>query len=588
MGCKRTTTFNYKFVNYQEGIYVGYRYYETRFVDNATGKVDEVAYQKAVQYPFGYGLSYTNFKQEITSMKEDGDEIEVKVKVTNTGEVAGKDVAQVYYTAPYTAGGIEKSHVVLAGFGKTEVLEPGKSEELAIRFDRDDLASYDEKNEKAYVLDAGNYEIKLMNNAHDVLDSKTYTVAQKEVRKQRTSDKAEVTNAFEYAVGDVNYVTRNDWAGTLPTKRTSDKEATDAVAKEVDRENFRIDADAETPVDKVEAEKNGLRLADLVGADYDDERWEKLVAQMTVAEMAALIGHGGYATIAVKSVDKPAVVDLDGPAGINGIFQGIKGIQYNSEVVVASTWNTALAEEMGDAFAKEALAHGIVGLYAPAVNIHRSPFSGRNFEYYSEDPVVSGQMASALVKKALDNGVYTFTKHFALNDQEDNREGVATWSNEQAIREVYLKAFELPVKEGGATAIMSSFNRIGTLWAGGNSDLLNTVLRGEWGFHGMVITDYDGQSYMSPDQAIRNGGDLMLTPVGDDPTTLSTGTKEGVAALRQASKNILYTIAHSAALDIYKPKTKWWLVVLVAANIVLVALVGLGLVKLTAKKKEVA
>ncbi|MGT2951084.1 beta-glucosidase [Streptococcus cuniculi] len=587
-GAKEPQTFNYKFVNYQEGIYVGYRYYETRFVDNATGQMDEAAYQKAVQYPFGYGLSYTNFKQEITGMKEDGDEIEVTVKVTNTGDVAGKDVAQVYYTAPYTAGGIEKSHVVLAGFDKTEVLEPGKSEELAIRFDRDDLASYDDKTEKAYVLDAGNYDIKLMNNAHDVLDSKTYTVAQKEVRKQRTSDKAEVTNAFEYAVGDVKYVTRDDWEGTLPTERTKDKEATDAIAKEVERTNFRIDADAETPVDKVEAEKNGLRLVDLVGADYEDERWDKLVAQMTVAEMTALIGHGGYATVAVKSVDKPAVVDLDGPAGINGIFQGIKGIQYNSEVVVASTWNTDLAEEMGDAFAKEALAHGIVGLYAPAVNIHRSPFSGRNFEYYSEDPVVSGKMASALVKKALENGVYTFTKHFALNDQEDNREGVATWSNEQAIREVYLKAFEIPVKEGGATAIMSSFNRIGTLWAGGNGDLLNTVLRDEWGFRGMVITDFDGQNYMSPDQAIRNGGDLMLTPVGDDPTALSTGTKEGVAALRQASKNILYTIAHSAAFDIYKPKTKWWLVVLVTANIALIALVGLGLVKLTAKKKEVA
>lgn len=587
-GSKELQTFNYKFVDYQEGIYVGYRYYETRFVDNATGQMDEAAYHKAVQYPFGYGLSYTNFKQEITGMKEDGDEIEVTVKVTNTGDVAGKDVAQVYYTAPYTAGGIEKSHVVLAGFDKTEVLEPGKSEELAIRFDRDDLASYDDKTEKAYVLDAGNYEIKLMNNAHDVLDSKIYTVAQKEVRKQRTSDKAEVTNAFEYAVGDVNYVTRNDWEGTLPTKRTSDKEASDEIAKEVDRTNFRIDADAETPVDKVEPEKNGLRLVDLVGADYDDERWDKLVAQMTVAEMTALIGHGGYATVAVKSVDKPAVVDLDGPAGINGIFQNIKGIQYNSEVVVASTWNTDLAEEMGDAFAKEALAHGVVGLYAPAVNIHRSPFSGRNFEYYSEDPVVSGQMASALVKKALENGVYTFTKHFALNDQEDNRDGVVTWSNEQAIREVYLKAFEIPVKEGGTTAIMSSFNRIGAIWAGGNGDLLNTVLRDEWGFRGMVITDYDGHTYMNPDQAIRNGGDLMLTPVGDEPTAVSTGTKEGVAALRQASKNILYTIAHSAAFDIYKPKTKWWLVVLVAANIALIALVGLGLVKLTAKKKEVA
>lgn len=585
-GAKEPQTFNYKFVNYQEGIYLGYRYYETRFVNNATGQVDEAAYDRAVQYPFGYGLSYTNFDQEITSMKENGDQIEVNVKVTNTGDVAGKDVAQVYYTAPYTAGGIEKSHVVLAGFDKTEVLEPGASEELTIAFDRDDLASYDYKTEKAYVLDAGQYEIKLMNNAHDVLDSETYTVAQKEVRNQRTSDKAEVTNAFEYAVGDVKYLSRNDWAGTEQTERTKDQEASEQVAQEIENTNFRFDQSAETPIDAVETKDNGLRLVDLVGADYDDERWEQLLDQMSVDEMANLIGFGGYATGAVKSIDKPAVVDIDGPAGINGIFQGIKGIQYNSEVVVASTWNTYLAEKMGDAFAKEALAHGIVGLYAPAVNIHRSPFSGRNFEYYSEDPLISGKMAGALVAKALENGVYTFTKHFALNDQEDNREGVATWSNEQAIREIYLKAFEIPVKEGGATAIMSSFNRIGTLWAGGNADLLSTVLRDEWGFRGMVITDYDGQEYMNPDQAIRNGGDLMLSTLGDTPTKASTGTKEGVESLRRASKNILYTVAHSAAFDIYKPKAKTWLIALVAANIILVGLTGLGLVKLTGKKKE--
>ncbi|HEL1971262.1 TPA: fibronectin type III-like domain-contianing protein [Streptococcus suis] len=585
-GAKEPQIFNYKFVNYQEGIYLGYRYYETRFVDNATGQVDESAYDKVVQYPFGYGLSYTNFDQEITSMKEKGDKIEVNVKVTNTGDVAGKEVAQIYYTAPYTEGGVEKSHVVLAGFDKTEVLEPGKSEELTISFDRDDMASYDEKTEKAYVLDKGDYQIKLMNNAHDVLDSETYTVDSKEVLNQRSSDKAEVTNAFEYTVGDVNYVTRADWDGTLPTERTKDKEASEQIAAEVDRSNFCIDESSETPIDTVTTEDNGLRLVDLIGADYDDERWEQLVAQMSVDEMVNLVGFGGYATGAVKSIDKPAVVDLDGPAGINGIFQGIKGTQYNSEVVVASTWNTDLAEEMGDAFAKEALAHGIVGLYAPAVNIHRSPFSGRNFEYYSEDPLISGKMASSLVAKALENGVYTFTKHFALNDQEDNREGVATWSNEQAMREIYLKAFEIPVKEGGATAIMSSFNRIGTLWAGGNSDLLNTVLRDEWGFRGMVITDFDGQDYMSPDQAIRNGGDLMLTPVGDAPTATSTGTEEGVSALRQASKNILYTVAHSAAFDIYKPKIKWWIVALVASNIALIGLTGLGLVELTGKKKE--
>lgn len=585
-GAKEPQTFNYKFVNYQEGIYLGYRYYETRFVDNATGKMDEAAYDRTVQYPFGYGLSYTNFDKEITSMKEAGDKIEVTVKVTNTGDVAGKDVAQIYYTAPYTAGGIEKSHVVLAGFDKTKTLEPGQSDNLTIAFDRDDLASYDYKTEKAYVLDAGKYEIKLMNNAHDVIDSETYTVASKEVRKQRSSDKAEVTNAFEYAIGEIKYLSRNDWAGTEQTERTKDQEASAQVAEEIDNKNFRIDENSETPVNNVATKDNNLRLVDLVGADYDDERWDKLVAQMSVDEMTKLIGFGGYATGAVKSIDKPAVVDLDGPAGINGIFQGIKGIQYNSEVVVASTWNTDLAEKMGDAFAKEALAHGIVGLYAPAVNIHRSPFSGRNFEYYSEDPLISGKMASALVAKALENGVYTFTKHFALNDQEDNREGVATWSNEQAIREIYLKAFEIPVKEGGATAIMSSFNRIGTLWAGGNKDLLDTVLRKEWGFHGMVITDYDGQEYMSPDQAIRNGGDLMLSTLGDMPTAVSTGTEEGVTALRRASKNILYTVAHSAAFDIYKPKTKWWIVALVAGNVALIGLTGLGLIKVTGKKAE--
>lgn len=584
-GAKEPQTFNHKFVDYQEGIYVGYRYYETRFVDNATGKVDEEAYDKTVQYPFGYGLSYTKFKQEILNVKDNGDKIDVNVKITNTGDVAGREVAQVYYTAPYTAGGIEKSHVVLAGFDKTEILEPGASEEMTISFDRDDLASYDEKTEKAYVLDAGKYSIKLMNNAHDVLDSEDYTVDSKEVLKQRSSDKSEVTNAFEYAIGEVSYLSRQDWS-KVPTERTKDREATEEIGKEMDWSNHRVDAKSEAALDKVKTEDNGLRLVDLVNADYDDERWEKLIAQMSVDEMAKLIGFGGYATGAVKSIDKPAVVDIDGPAGINGIFQGIKGIQYNSEVVVASTWNTDLATEMGDAFAKEALAHGVVGLYAPAVNIHRSPFSGRNFEYYSEDPFISGKMASALAKKALENGVYTFTKHFALNDQENNREGIATWSNEQAIREVYLKAFEIPVKEGGATAIMSSFNRIGTLWAGGNSDLLQTVLRDEWGFKGMVITDYDGQAYMSPDQAIRNGGDLMLSTLGDMPTEASTGTEEGVQALRRATKNVLYTVAHSAAFDLYKPKTKWWIVGLVAGNIALIGLTGLGLVKLTGKKAD--
>ncbi|MGT2753852.1 glycoside hydrolase family 3 protein [Streptococcus ovis] len=585
-GQSKPETHQYKFLNYQEGIYVGYRYYETRYVDNATGQVDEAAYDAAVQYPFGYGMSYTDFKQEIKDVKEADGKIEVTVEVTNTGDVAGKDVAQVYYTAPYTVGGIEKSHVVLAGFDKTEVLEPGASETLTITYDRDDMASYDYKGDKSYVLDAGTYQIKLMNNAHDVLDSEEYKVEKKEVIKQRISDKIEVSNLFDDAAGDVAYVSRANWEATLPKERTADKEASEEIAAAMKSDN--VPAEDDPQAEKITVKDHGLRLVDMIGLDYDDEKWNQIVEQVSVEEMAQLIQFGGYATGAVKSVDKPAVVDLDGPAGINGIFQGIKGVQFNSEVVVASTWNLDLAEEMGDAFAKEALAHGIVGLYAPAVNIHRTPFSGRNFEYYSEDPFISGKMASALAKKALENGVYTFTKHFALNDQEDNREGVATWSNEQAIREIYLKAFEIPVKEGGATAIMSSFNRIGTTWAGGNKALLTNVLRDEWGFKGMVITDFAGAPHMYADQAIRAGNDLMLTPAGLMLTEKSTKTNVGQQAMRKATKNILYTVANSAAFEIYKPKTKWWIVGLVAGNVALIGLTAWGLYALTGKKKDEA
>lgn len=583
-GAPEPIKMNYKFVNYNEGIYMGYRFYETRFVDNTTGQVDEAKYREMVQYPFGYGLSYTQFKQQIKEMKQVGDDIVVTATVTNNGQVAGKDVSQVYFTAPYKQGGIEKSHVVLAGFAKTNVLQPGESQDVTITFKRDDLASYDYKGDRAYVLDEGKYEIKLMNNAHDVLDSKEYNVVAKEVLKKRSTDKSEVTNRFDDAAGDVVYVSRADWEGTLPKERTADKEASEDIAKALDIQNIQVKENA--PSNEITVKDNKLRLIDFAGLDYDDPKWDQLLEQVTVDEMFKLISFGGYATAEVPSVDKPAVVDLDGPAGINGIFQGIKGIQYNSEVVVASTFNVDLATQMGDAFAKEAIAHGIVGLYAPAVNIHRTPFAGRNFEYYSEDPTISGKMAAALVKKALENGVYTFTKHFALNDQEANREGVATWSNEQAIREIYLKAFEIPVKEGGATALMSAFNRIGTTWAGGHNELLNTVLRGEWGFKGMVITDFAGAPHMSADQAIQSGGDLMLTPAGLKLTEKSLGTPSGKTAMRQATKNILYTVANSKAFDVYKPKVKWWLWGLVAGNVIGLALVGFGLHKLTGKKKD--
>lgn len=571
------------FLNYNEGIYVGYRFYETRFINNETGECDEEAYKNTVQYPLGYGLSYTDFKQQIVGYDESDGNIKVEVKVTNIGDVAGKDVVQIYYTAPYYIGGIEKSHVVLADFGKTEMLEAGESETVTLQFAVEDMASYDYKNEKAYVLDEGKYEIKLMNNAHEVIDSREYTASETVVydeNNKRNSDDIAVTNQFDYAAGDLKYVSRSDWDGTLLTERTAEKEASPELISEIEKiiiENNDSDQD-------IVVKDNNLKLEDMIGLDYNDPKWDEILEQVSVDEMKKLIGYGGYATQAIESIDKPLVIDLDGPAGINGIFSGVTGIQYNSAVVIASTWNLELAYQMGEYFGEEAVSNGVAGLYAPAVNIHRTPFSGRNFEYYSEDSLISGKIASELVQGAKSKDVYCFVKHFALNDQETNRAGVCVWSNEQAIREIYLKAFEIPVKEGNTTAIMSSFNRIGTTWTGGNYDLLTTVLRNEWGFEGMVITDFDGEVYMNPDQAIRAGNDLMLTPMGDEPTTESTETNTGKQAMRQATKNILYTVANSAGIELGTTGMPNWMKLLIGMDVALLLLVTLGFYKTTHKK----
>ncbi|ENH96079.1 beta-glucosidase [Gracilibacillus halophilus YIM-C55.5] len=575
------------FLNYQEGIYVGYRYYETRYVDNQTGEVDEEAYENAVQYPFGYGLSYTDFTQEITNYQSNGDTITVDVEVTNTGNEAGKEVVQVYYTPPYDEGGIEKSHVELGAFDKTEMLEPGSSETVTLEIAAEDMASYDYQNEEAYVLEEGTYDIKLMNNAHDVLDTREYEVGETIVYNEgnkRASDQVVATNQFEDAQGDIQYVSRADWEGTLPTQRTQDKEASPELVEALETNPIEDNPEDED----ITFADHGLELADMKGLDYDDPKWQDLLEQISVDEMARLIGYGGYETQEVESINKPATTDLDGPAGINDLLSGVNGVQYMTEVVLGSTWNVDLAEKMGEYLANEATVYGVSGIYAPAMNIHRTPFSGRNFEYYSEDPFISGKMGAATVKGAMDQGVYTYIKHYALNDQETNRDGVAVWSNEQAIREIYLKAFELPVKEGGSTAIMSSFNRLGTLWAGDHYGLLTTVLRDEWGFEGMVITDWDQFPHMSPDSAIRAGNDLMLTTLGDEPTELSTETNTGRQAMRQATHNILYTVANSNALEINQKSYPNWLLLLGLGDIILLTLLSLGFYKLTHRKNKQA
>ncbi len=555
---------NCHYIDYCEGIYVGYRYYETAAYE---GFID---YNGSVAYPFGHGLSYTTFKQEMTSMKEKDGKIEVKVKVTNTGKVAGKEVAQVYFTAPYNkAENIEKSYVELAGFAKTGLLQPGASETLTIEFGVDEMAAFDYLGEKSYVLSAGDYEIKLMNNSHDVIDSKTYTVNKKVVYKEgkdgkRETDLIAAVGIFGYADGSketvpVKYMTRADMK--LPEK-TEARPASPAV-NATDNASYKNDSEAiatfpnEAVTVGVDA---GIKFKDMAGVPFDDPKWDEFMDQLTVQEMIDLISFGGYKNEAVASVEKPKCLDFDGPNGFNnqnasstGVAGGW-GVAYPNETVVSSTFSEEVAKLWGEALGIESREYSIPGWYAPGVNIHRSPYDGRNFEYFSEDPLLSGKISAKVVYGAAEYGLYCYVKHFAANETETDRasNGLFTWLNEQALREIYLVPFELSVKEGGTTAIMSSFNRIGDKWAGNNYQLLTTVLRNEWGFHGTVITDYymSMQAFMNPQWSIVAGNDLLLTGMEFlRPNWSNADLADPIIqqAARRAAKNIFYTTANSNA-----------------------------------------
>lgn len=594
----------YHYVDYTEGIYVGYRFYETRWMDNATGACDEDAYAAAVQYPFGYGLSYTTFDKEIANFTDDGETVTVEVNVTNTGSVAGKEVVQVYYTAPYTEGGIEKSHVVLAGFGKTNLLETGSSETVTITFSYEDMASYDYAGVKAqggaYVLEAGDYQIKLMDNAHDLIDSRTVTVETDVIYNDagagaRSTDLTAAVNHFDEATytEPITYVSRADWEGTLPTERAPEsREASEEVIALLTDPHHEEDESAEPIV----VADHGLTLTDMEGVAYDDEQWDLLLEQMSVEDMITLVTNGGWSTPAIASVGKPATSEIDGPAGMNNLMTGATGNQFTSEVLMGATWNAALVEEMGQVFGAELAANNVSGVYAPAMNLHRSPFGGRNFEYVSEDSLLSGKLMAAEVRGIQSNGVYCYCKHFALNDQETYRDvgGPATWSNEQAIRELYLKPFELAVKEGGSQGMMTSYNRIGGTWTGANAALLQDVLRGEWGFVGTVVTDAattaTGMLYMDLNAAVRAGNDLLLSLSVINPTadlTPTTETNTGNQALRQACKNILYTEANSRVLELAQETGQLpsWVYLLIVLDVAVVALEVLYFVKRTKKAK---
>ncbi len=605
------------FVDYVEGIYVGYRWYETA---DAEGYWDGVSnaygsgYDGVVQYPFGYGLSYTSFSWEVVDSSpsrrtvDRDSEISMTVRVTNTGGVAGRDVVELYCTPPYTTGGIEKASTVLVSYAKTKLLEPGESQDVTVSFTLDDVASYDYNDANGdgfcgYELDAGKYEVQLKRDAHEVADcegaSRTFNVPQTIECSDDLRTGASVENRFtgdatydgvsidgSNSGADITWLTRADFSGTFPKKCSADREMTDNVSTLNRYNESQVEADAVDYEDAsessvyVEAKGSGLgdsmKLADdgeltslghELGLDFYDERWEEVLDDISLDEMKNLVLHGYIQTQAIDSVGKSATKEVDGPSQVGSFNQLKKGVGYPDGTVLAQTWNASLAEEYGKQLGREASAIGVDGIYAPSTNIHRTPLGGRNFEYLSEDSTLSGTMAAQVVRGAKRAGVYCFIKHLAMNNQDSCRDSLYEWVTEQTLREFYLRPFKIAVQEGGATGFMSSYNRIGATWAGGNKALLIDVLRGEWGFCGTVITDYaDHQQYMNTDQMLRSGGDLYMDGVfgngsfaygfTGEELTAASGSSTGARAasyyqnLRRATKNILYTWLNARAVNL--------------------------------------
>ncbi|MBO4338784.1 MAG: glycoside hydrolase family 3 C-terminal domain-containing protein [Clostridia bacterium] len=529
-----TNTDSY-FVEYEEGIFVGYRYFET------------FAPEK-VMYPFGYGLSYTNFSQQLVSYSANKDTVKIKVKVTNTGKVSGKDVVEAYYCPPYTAGGIEKSVINLAGFEKTKELAPGKSQTVEITFDTRSMSSYD-MNSGAWVLEKGDYVIKVGKNIREFAGQFVYSNPSDAVYTTDDATGNEIKNRFDFSTGREIYLSRSNPNSTYPTSPTDF--SAPANSDETDKRPAPLSGEA--PKQGVENDPV-IMLADV----YEDESlWDEFLDQMTVDEMIHLTMDGCYHTVEIERLGVPATVDNDGPAqvkGIGGVAYTVSGLCYPAESVLGCTWNKELAREFGERVGTEAENIGTDVWYAPGFNIHRNPRQGRNFEYYSEDPLLSGILGAETVKGVQNHGVAVTIKHFTVNEQETHRSdnGLFIWVNEQALREIYLKPFEIVVKTAEPWGVMSSYSRIGIQWCGSCPALLKEVLRGEWGFDGYVVSDYwsnfGGSGYMDPALAVYSGNDLLLSGLSLLTTLPGEGAMMNVyksdpvgfgMALREASKNIL-------------------------------------------------
>lgn len=560
------------FVNYVEGIYVGYKFYETA---HAEGLID---YDKTVQYPFGYGLSYTDFQQEITDFNADGNTVTVNVLVTNTGALPGKEVVELYYTPPYTNGGIEKSAVNLIEFGKTDLLEPGASETITLSFDYESIASFDDKENGCYVLEKGDYEVSIRSDAHSILDSKKFAVNNdiiyhEDYDGKRPSDQVTATALFEDVAGQgITYLSRTD--GFANYQQATAKPVMTLPEKYWEMAGFNFNPDAtvyNNPEDvmPVMNAENGLKIEELRGLDYEDPKWELLLDQLSFREMNSLIGYGGYATSAVYSIGLPATIECDAPQAIySNYVKGLHGTALPSAAMIGCTWNQELVEKCGEMMGIQADELNVSGWYAPAMNIHRSPFSGRNFEYFSEDGILSGKLAAAEIRGANKYGLITYMKHFVLNDQEANRMEVMTWTEEQALREIYMKPFEISVKEGKSMGCMTSFNFIGAEWAGSSYRLCTDVLREEWGFQGLVITDWlRPLPYHDSDMIIRSGSDKMLVMNGnrvDDTSATST------IAMRKATHNILFTLVNTRTGEHLENRINDWVIAMICIDVLLV------------------
>ncbi|MBR7099989.1 MAG: glycoside hydrolase family 3 protein [Clostridia bacterium] len=636
---------------YEEGIYIGYRYYETAAQEGF------INYDQAVVYPFGYGLSYTTFEKTAT-WTDNADSVTATVTVKNTGNVAGKEVVQLYYSAPYTEGGIEKSAVVLGDFAKTKLLQPNETDTLTLTVSKKDMASYDYKGVKVqgggYVFEKGEYTFTLRENSHEVSvgEDKTHTVnytadllftenqtvedgdmlLEKQAARNRFNDVSAMFKDTKTS-GYATLMKRSDFAGTYPTAPTeadqkaknisltyteNGKEVTKTVAeflKPFDASKQLLQENATMP--KVGAQ-NGIVLSNLRGLSYNDRLWNDFLDQLTESDYTnanAVLINAAYNTGAVESLGKPATEDLDGPQGFSSLWGSTGCCAYCSEVIIASTFNKDLAYEMGKAIGEEALVkeNDTNGWYGPAMNIHRSPFAGRNFEYYSEDPVMSGKIACAVVEGAADKGCYAYLKHYALNDSEVMRTtNLCTWADEQTIREIYLKPFQYVIEnattqmkyisdtEGtistrtmpACTAIMSAFNRVGGTWAGGSVALMKEVLRDEWGFRGLVLSDFNLYDYMDSDQGIRAGTNLQLTWSNNKPNYADTSNATTRQAIRQAYKDMCYTVVNSNRMQgvapgsIVKYGLAWWQIAIILIDVAAGLFVLGGIIYIVYDKKK--